>query len=665
MRKAINYLAFLLVILTGFDLAGFDARAAWLTQHDIDVRLDPETGGIKLTDKITIRQKTEYSFRLAGWLQMITVQLDGKNVTPIRTPHGWRITLPDMQSHHLLFDLKGTIPSLPDRSQRRRAGGARAGAEGVFLPGYAAWVPDSGDSPVTYRVQARVPKPYRIAGTGQLEDKATNQALLFADQAVELPSLFAGPYTVTERQGDDLRLRTYFHKGLEGFAEDYLRISEGYIRRYSKMVGPYPYKDFHVISAPLPVGLGFSNLTYVGRRVLALPFMRGRSLAHEVLHNWWGNGVAIDYEGGNWAEGLTTFMADYALAEDRGKSAARLMRLGWLRDFAALPRNRDHPVSQFFGKRHDASQVVGYGKVASIFHMLRNEVGAGQFDQAFRLFWSRHKFGKAGWSDIQAAFEKAVGRNLNWFFDQWLRRTGAPQLVIGGIHQDEQNGQHQLTFKVSQEQPLFYRLNIPVVVETSKGIVTKWLKTDRKTKAVTYRFDTEPTVLSVDPNFEVFRRLLPSESPPILRDVTLAADTVTLIAGEGKAMHAAAAELAARLSDVPSQRSAQDINQLGTHPTLIIGSEKKIAKILAQMKWADQHVRPFTPGTAWAWTRRRAGGQPVLIVAAKDAESLRAILRPLPHYRSRSFVVFKGRRAIERGIWSNTVSPLTRNLKIK
>ena len=99
----------------------------------------------------------------------------------------------------------------------------------------------------------------------------------------------------------------------------------------------------------MPVGLGFPNLTYVGRRVLALPFLRGRSLAHEVLHNWWGNGVAIDYDGGNWAEGLTTFMADYALAEDRGKDAARHLRLGWLRDFAALPQDRDIHVTKFLG----------------------------------------------------------------------------------------------------------------------------------------------------------------------------------------------------------------------------------------------------------------------------------------------------------------------------
>lgn len=652
MRRAINYLVFLLALLSSLEVLG-----APLIHHDIKVHLNPETGEIDLSDKITVRQKSEFHFRLASWLKMTKVLLDGKTVVPVRMTHGWRVVLPNDAAHSLYFDIKGTIPPLPNRAMRGMTGDARAGAEGVFLPGYAAWVPDSGESQISYRVRARVPEPYRIVGTGRSEDKETFSAA----QAVELPSLFAGPYEVTERQSGDLRLRTYFHKGLGGFVADYLRISEDYIRRYSKKIGTYPYSDFHIVSSPLPVGLGFPNLTYVGRRVLALPFLRGRSLAHEVLHNWWGNGVAIDYDGGNWAEGLTTFMADYALAEDRGKDAARHMRLGWLRDFAALPQERDIPVTKFLGKRHDASQVVGYGKVAAIFHMLRDEVGAKIFDQAFRLFWTRHKFGGARWSDIQAAFEKTAGRDLNWFFDQWLQRPGAPMLSLGESRLTKQNNQHQLIFNVSQVQP-FYRLSVPVVIETGNGIVIKRLNFKGGTKEVSLTFDDKPKRLSLDPNFDTFRRLLPSESPPILRDITLALDVVTLIAAEGTAMQTAAVELSKRLLDVRGQRTAHDISEVGAHPALIIGSEAKIANILAQIKWADQNSRPSTPGSAWAWTRRRAGGQPVLIVAAKDAASLKALLRPLPHYRSRSYVVFKGRRAIERGIWPNSESPLTRSL---
>jgi hypothetical protein len=45
--------------------------------------------------------------------------------------------------------------------------------------------------------------------------------------------------------------------------------------------------------------------------VLRLPFIFSSSLPHEVLHNWWGNGVLIDDRFGNWAEGLTTYQSDW------------------------------------------------------------------------------------------------------------------------------------------------------------------------------------------------------------------------------------------------------------------------------------------------------------------------------------------------------------------
>ena len=39
------------------------------------------------------------------------------------------------------------------------------------------------------------------------------------------------------------------------------------------------------------------------------------------------------------------------------------------------------------------------------------------------------------------------------------------------------------------------------------------------------------------------------------------------------------------------------------------------------------------------------------VVSARDAESLSALVRPLPHYGRRSYVVFDGAKAIEMGVW--------------
>ena len=60
------------------------------------------------------------------------------------------------------------------------------------------------------------------------------------------------------------------------------------------------------------------------------------------------------------------------------------------------------------------------------------------------------------------------------------------------------------------------------------------------------------------------------------------------------------------------------------------------------------------------WTARQSTGTPLLVVAADDAAALEALLRPLPHYRGKSYLVFEGRRAAEKGIWPVLRSPLSR-----
>ena len=131
------------------------------------------------------------------------------------------------------------------------------------------------------------------------------------------------------------------------------------------------------------------TLTYLGIDVLRLPFIRDTSLGHEVLHNWWGNGVYPDYATGNWSEGLTTFMADHAYREQAGPEAARELRLGWLRDLAALDTGQDRPLREFTSRTHGSDQVVGYHKSAMLFLMLRDTIGAEAFDQGVRAFWAR------------------------------------------------------------------------------------------------------------------------------------------------------------------------------------------------------------------------------------------------------------------------------------
>lgn len=651
---------FCCVLLLACAAAG--AAEPAVLEHEIHVELDPESGEIRIDDRFGIEGRADFEFTLEPWLGIESLSIDGAAADIRPAGDGWLVPLPDRGPHELAFRLAGRVPP------RGSAYGdltASSGADGVFLPGYDFWIPRDPAYPLRYRLRVTVPSAARAVATGRLagEEPADGRYIAVFEQRIpgEAPSLFAGPYRVRESLRNGLRLRTYFHGELDEFADIYLAAARAYIERYSTAIGAYPHADFHVVSAPLPVGLGFPNLTYVGRRVIPLSFMRGRSLAHEVLHSWWGNGVAVEYASGNWAEGLTTYMADYALERDQGPDAARSMRIKWLRDYAALPAAHDRPAREFKSKRHQASQVIGYNKIAFVFHMLENEIGAQAFADGLRLFWQRHNFAAADWGDLRSAFESVSGRSLSWFFGQWLERSGAPRLSLGA-HRVEPLGAGYRT-RIEILQPVAgYRFQLPVLLVTADGRERQEITVSEALTVVEWDTDARPLSIQLDPDSDLFRKLQAREAPPILRDIMLDPDTATVVGTTDAAFAGLARDLAARLLETEPRIAdlAGAVNP--ARPLLLIAPGENLPELLARLGLETPRQLPSVVHSAAAWTARLPGGEPVLVVGADTIEELRALLRPLPHYGGQSYVLFAAGRALERGIWPITRGALYRDL---
>jgi aminopeptidase N len=632
-----------------------------LPYHDAQVVFDPATRNLEVVDRITLPPATELTFRLANWLQVDRAEADGVALSVRRIGRLWQATSPNGSIETVTVRLSGKVPEMPPPDQRRRTRGAVVDPEeGSYLPGYVAWLPDTGADRITYRLETKITGSQRAVATGRIisefSGENTSLATFAVDNPAELPSLFVGPYVVEERVIDGIRLRTYFHEDIADASDHYLTASADYINMFAAQIGDYPFDSFHIVSAPLPVGLGFPNMTYIGRVIVPLPFMRGRSLAHEVLHNWWGNGVAVDYDHGNWAEGLTTYFADYGLAQQQGPEAAREMRLGWLRDYAALPASDDGAVSAFTAKTHQASQIIGYNKLTHIFHMLRHEIGDSAFEQGVRSFWQGHKFNIAAWSDLQQSFEKTAGRDLDWFFAQWRDQVGAPEIELADVQATFRDGLHTLSLTLRQNGSP-YRLKVPVIIETAMGEVRHVVDLSGADETISLMLDSAALRVQVDPDFDVFRRLLPGESPTILRDITLAPEIETMVLGEDVAFKKSSLALAGRLSRKVSPVSVG----APVGPTIVIGDNDDIEKYLAQFL-STTIPEQVKNGSAAAWTVQSPDGHPVLMVRGDDTAAIDRLLRPLPHYGSRSYIAFDGSRALDKGVWQLDDSPLNWSL---
>ena len=631
---------------------------------DLAVRLDPETRELQATAELAAPGPLRFALHRS--LAITAARADGAaaRFEPEGEVAGQRVWRIDAgPGARVRIDYGGTLPALDRRLDHRGVLGRMppmASSEGSFLPSASGWYPAPGEL-FTYRVTLRLPAGQRGLVAGRLVSESEPQGTQYLAQfefvqATDGIDLMAGPYSVREtivpRGGEaPLRLRTYFTAGLESLAPAYLEDSRRYLELYAKRIGAYPFTEFSIVASPLPTGFGMPTLTYLGAEVLRLPFIRATSLGHEVLHNWWGNGVYPDYATGNWSEGLTTFMADYAYKERESAQAAREMRLSWLRDFAALPEGSHPTLASFRSRSHGAAAAVGYGKSAMVFFMLRDLIGEDAFARGLRRFWEAKRFQVASWGDLRAAFEETSGRPLGPFFEQWLQRAGGPSVRL--VEARARDGARlALTF----EQPApAYALRLPVELVSAQGAATRWVEVDRERQTVVLDVSATPEAVRLDPELRVWRRLAREELPPILRQWILARAPRLVVASRDRDAASAARSLAEAFFEASPQEAALPEALRQREPVLVVGVAADIDVLLARAGLPPRPASLGSRGTAQVWTvQRGADDVPVAVVSARDAGSLKALARPLPHYGAQGFLVFEGARAIERGAWPGT-----------
>lgn len=633
--------------------------------YDITVRIDPISRTFEGKSVITVKRPKELRLLLGAAFEVTHAFFNdaplGIGRERSNQPHSWHIPFSFSQEYQFVIHWQGKLAPLDDSLDHQQTLGrpiAVSGAAGTFLPDASGWYPRVADELARYKVKLELPAGQRGLVAGRLTEESESeqgyQAAFEFSHPAEGIDLMAGPYVVETQAYQSInqrpiQLRSYFHPQISGLSMDYLDAVKRYLKMYEAWIGEYPYSEFSVVSSPTPTGFGMPTLTYLGVNVLQLPFIRDTSLGHEVLHNWWGNGVYPDYRSGNWSEGLTTFMADYTYKEQESSEAAREMRLGWLRDFAALQPGQDAPLTAFTSRTHGASKIVGYNKAAMFFFMLRDQLGDEVFQRALQGLWAVQRFKVTSWQQLQKMFEIISGHDLQPFFTQWLDRSGAPTIAISEVKGIPADSGHGLTITLKQSDPI-YQLRVPVAIQSAQGTQTHVLDLQQEQQTFTLTLPEKPLSVSLDPDLRVFRQLAPGEAPPILREVMVNPSTQTVLLSDKTEVRKIAETLAGKLQDQKLQIIASNA-PLSAAPTLIIGLQSEVDAWLAAKQLPARPDEINKKGSAQAWTLARADGASLAIISAKDAASLEALIRPLPHYGRQSYIAFDGRQTVEKGIW--------------
>lgn len=684
-----------------------------LIHHELNVVIKPDMSLLEVTDEVTIDKslvKDGLQFKLHNALsvepsEMITKldkQVDAEDIGMDLDDSGTKSDLklnvyaikfsPNNSGNlKLILKYKGKIESPVKQSKENYARGFSESPgiiweKGVYLAGSTYWVPYFGDELVSFNLTTTLPDSWKTVsvGTRTLDEKKNGQHIDKWESPTPQEEIFliAAPFQEYDYPMGSVTAYAFLRTPDEALANKYLEATAQYMEMYRKLVGPFPYTKFALVENFWETGYGMPSFTLLGEKIIRLPFILHSSYPHELLHNYWGNSVYVDFKSGNWCEGLTAYMADHLIKEQRGQAVEyRSETLQKFTDYVTL--ENDFPLSKFSSRFDPPSEAIGYGKTSMVFHMLRRKVGDEQFIKSFQVFNRNNKFKRSSFDDIRKAFEEVTGKDWKWFFDQWVNRTGAPQLVLEDVQVNSVRGSNNVSFTLKQIQPeeVFY-LDVPVVIVTKDGIKTETVEMNEKESKYNFTVDSAPLKILIDPEFDLMRKLDPRESPPTFTKAFGSKKSLIILPDQNDASYQQYkdfVELWIKGNENKFSVKSQDqVKELPDNESvMLLGTKNKFNSVVNSelkkynseilnngIKFGKREIPSDDNSFFISVSNPKNIKEVITLLTIGNKSAVEGLNDKLPHYAKYSYLAFNGSEPanIEKGVWQVINSPMFKDI---
>ncbi len=325
---------------------------------------------------------------------------------------------------------------------------------------------------------------------------------------------------------DGVRIRIYTPLGKKQqtkFALDVTKRSLEFLNEYFAI--PYPLPTLDLIAIPDFSAGAMENWGAITFRETALlvdaehtAFANkqqvAETIAHELIHQWFGNLVTMEWWSHLWLnESFATFMAyvtiDHVFPEWNFWTRfvlddhARALHLDSLKNTHPIEVEVHHPdqTSEIF-------DAISYAKGGSILRMLHNYLGPINFRDGLRYYLKKHSYKNTASVHLWEAFEKVSKKPIKKFITPWLAKEGYPLLKVG----ETKNGYwvEQARFALSKSVKSQTTWPVPVQFQLKKGEFTEVVVQTGKLK--TFSLSKEADYLKSNPDETGFYRTLYSPS---------------------------------------------------------------------------------------------------------------------------------------------------------
>jgi aminopeptidase N len=238
---------------------------------------------------------------------------------------------------------------------------------------------------------------------------------------------------------------------------NYLSLTTEMISFFSSLWGEYPFirEKYGHAQFSWTGGMEHQTCTSAGRFNELL-------ICHELAHQWWGDMVTCANWKNIWLnEGFARYSE--ALWQEHKMGFEGLQ--GYM-DYLNRPETwRAAPVycldtlniSSIFDR-------LVYDKGAWVLHMLRHLVGEEIFWDIFLAYREAFYMSTARTEDFKEICEKVSGRDLDWFFQQWIYTYGLPVYKVGWRRKFQAGFFWRLDLEIEQIQQSWYLYKMPIDV---------------------------------------------------------------------------------------------------------------------------------------------------------------------------------------------------------
>ncbi len=311
---------------------------------------------------------------------------------------------------------------------------------------------DQPDLKAAFDVTVTAPSHWEVVSNGatvNIEDAGAAKRHTFAAtprMSTYLVALVAGPYArwddVYSDDHGDIPLGLFCRKTLAEFMDAerlFTETKQGFGFYHNNFGIPYAFGKYDQLFVPEFNAGAMENAgavtfleDYVFRsKVTRASYeRRAETVLHEMAHMWFGDLVTMQWWDDLWLnESFATFASVLCQAEATEYTEAWTtfanVEKSWAYRQDQLPST--HPVAADIP---DLAAVevnfdgITYAKGASVLKQLVAYVGEEEFLSGLRDYFRDHAFGNATFGDLLGALEKASGRDLSGWGQQWLKTTG-------------------------------------------------------------------------------------------------------------------------------------------------------------------------------------------------------------------------------------------------